>query len=111
MQRNAGTYTTRVTADGVVTTAVNSDVAGRGIPLHAVLECPDVVVVEDQVVDDLRRGPVGGILGDVTTQTPRIVVQTGTILTLGNVKARKDGTEIDREAVVISGIQHWRAGK
>ena len=68
------THTTRVTTNGVVTAAVNANVTGCGVALQAVLEGPDVVVVQDQVADDLRRGPVGRVLGDVATQTARVVV-------------------------------------
>ena len=52
----------------------------RKVALHCGLVVPDICFVDDQVHDLLGCGPLGGLLGDVSTKTPGVVVQAGPVL-------------------------------
>jgi hypothetical protein len=70
------TYTTRITANGVVATAVDTQKAIREITLHPILKVIDVGVVNDQIDDLVGCRPARCVLADITAETAGVVVQS-----------------------------------
>jgi hypothetical protein len=94
------TYTTRITTNGIVAAAVDTQVAIRVITLHSILKVKDVVLIIDQIDHVLGCRPARCVLGDITAETAGVVVQSGAVLSDDpwNLETGEDGAEVDGEA-------------
>jgi hypothetical protein len=99
-ERRKNTYTTRITTNGIVATAVDTQVAIGVITLHPILKVKDVVLVIDQIDNVLGCRPARCVLGDITAETAGVVVQSGAVLSddSWNLETGEDGAEVDGEA-------------
>jgi hypothetical protein len=102
-ERKLDTYTTRITANGIVAAAVDTQEAIREITLHPILKVKDVLLVNDQIDDMVGGRPARCVFIDITAETAGVVIQSGPVLSdnTRDLETGEDGAEVDGPAATI----------